>query len=139
MRAEHTGHWAEGGVLPSLLSPLPDDHDILSFLTFSLSEPGPKVMPALGRHFRGELGERQPGDPSLSQKLLLTSRCSVPSFQPLSLLRAVCVSELCSSAQARLYSGPCWGPEVTWHQALSWSISQAGWGLWEHERGVLTS
>jgi hypothetical protein len=27
--------------------PLPDDHDVLSFLTFSLSEPGPEVMPTL--------------------------------------------------------------------------------------------
>lgn len=27
--------------------PLPDDHDVLSFLTFSLREPGPEVIPVL--------------------------------------------------------------------------------------------
>lgn len=38
---------ARGLIFPSLPS-FPDDHDVLSFLTFSLSEPGPEVMPALG-------------------------------------------------------------------------------------------
>lgn len=42
-------------------STLADDHDVLSFLTFSLSEPGPEVMPVQGL----PCGEGRPWDPSL--------------------------------------------------------------------------
>lgn len=77
------GEWLGGGHLPS--PPLfTDDHDVLSFLTFSLSEPGPEVMPALGLP-RGE------GWGSGSPRISPLPRCSVQiqlpdlSFQLLSL------------------------------------------------------
>lgn len=46
VEAERGGCWVEGSYF-SFICPLPDDHDVLSFLTFSLSEPSPEVMPAL--------------------------------------------------------------------------------------------
>lgn len=76
--------------------PFPDDHDILSFLTFSLSEPDPKVMPALGRPSGESRGRDSPGTPPRPRCFWSRPVQSVLSFQPLYLLLSVYLSELCS-------------------------------------------
>uniref|UniRef100_A0A2K5XGW0 Lectin, mannose binding 1 like n=1 Tax=Mandrillus leucophaeus TaxID=9568 RepID=A0A2K5XGW0_MANLE len=44
VEAEQGGCWVEGSYF-SFICPLVDDHDVLSFLTFSLSEPSPEIPP----------------------------------------------------------------------------------------------
>lgn len=71
----------------SSLTPFPDDHDVLSFLTYSLREPGPEVMSALGPP-RGKAGERphspSPGTPPPDASAHVMVPSDLP-FQPLSL------------------------------------------------------
>ena len=72
-----------GSYLPSL-PPFPDDHDVLSFLTFSLREPGAEVALALGLPWGWGWGRGSPGFPPLPG---CSAHVQLPdlSFQPLSL------------------------------------------------------
>lgn len=91
-----------GGLTFPSLPPLPDDHDILSFLTFSLSEPDPKVMPPLGQP-SGIAGGDSPGTPSCPRCFYIMVYSAL-SFEPLSLLISPSLSLSLSCSDQAL----CW-------------------------------
>lgn len=119
---------ARGLTFPSLPS-FPDDHDVLSFLTFSLSEPGPEVMPALGLPCREGLGRGTSPGTCPSQMFLLMS------WHHHTCLPAVISTCSLGSPQTRPCAGGRSDPELSpvLKELPGWL--EAG----EHREGVLTS